>query len=62
MECESRPGLGCLVFGTRSCSHRSALSKRLPRWLHIKFTIELWWVIIAVVPVLLSWKWFVELL
>ncbi|RWA02998.1 hypothetical protein EKO27_g12107, partial [Xylaria grammica] len=28
LECESRPGLGCLVFGTAACIHRRSLAQR----------------------------------
>ncbi|KAH6895647.1 hypothetical protein B0T10DRAFT_478553 [Thelonectria olida] len=62
MECESRPGLGCLVYGTRTCSHRSVLARRVPRWLQLKFTIELWWILLALVPVIFAWVWLAELI
>lgn len=62
MECESRPGLGCLVYGTRACSHRSKASRRVPRWLKAKLTVELWWVLLALIPVLCGWMWMAELL
>ncbi|KAF4976996.1 hypothetical protein FZEAL_6416 [Fusarium zealandicum] len=61
IECESRPGLGCLVYGTDTCSHRSRFSKRLPRWLKVKLTVEVWWVILAIVPILSCWMWMAEL-
>lgn len=57
IECESRPGLGCLVYGTTTCSHRA---KRPSRWrsgLQAKFTIELWWLLLALVPVFCGWIW-----
>ncbi|KAM5347902.1 hypothetical protein ACJ41O_007726 [Fusarium nematophilum] len=60
IECESRPGLGCLVYGTRTCSHRSAISRRLPRWLQVKLTVELWWVLLAIIPILSCWMWLAE--
>lgn len=62
MECESRPGLGCLVYGTRTCAHRSVLSRRVPRWLQLKFTIELWWILLALVPVMFGWVWLAEMI
>ena len=61
VECESRPGLGCLVYGTRRCSHRSLLSRALPRWMQIKLTIEVWWIVLALIPIVFCWVWLVEL-
>lgn len=58
MECESRPGLGCLVFGTTKCAQRRS---RWRRWMSIKLTVELWWVILALVPVVFLSSWLVEL-
>ncbi|KAM4054547.1 F-box domain-containing protein [Hirsutella rhossiliensis] len=61
VECESRPGLGCLVHGTRACSHRS---KRPSRWrsgLHTKLTVELWWLLLALVPILGGWLWMTQI-
>lgn len=55
MECESRPGLGCLVYGTDQCSHPPKFSTRLKRWLRIQFTIDLRWVLLALVPLLIGW-------
>ncbi|KAF3026683.1 hypothetical protein E8E14_014610 [Neopestalotiopsis sp. 37M] len=40
MECESRPGLGCLVYGTHTCLHRPQLKSRWAKWLRKQFTIE----------------------
>ncbi|KAH6958466.1 hypothetical protein DER45DRAFT_224089 [Fusarium avenaceum] len=61
VECESRPGLGCLVYGTRTCSHRSLLSKTLPRWMQVKLTIEVWWIVLALIPIVSCWVWLAEL-
>ncbi|EGU79153.1 hypothetical protein FOQG_05654 [Fusarium oxysporum f. sp. raphani 54005] len=61
VECESRPGLGCLVYGTKTCSHRSLLSRTLPRWMQIKLTIEIWWILLALVPIFSCWVWLAEL-
>ncbi|KAK0636490.1 hypothetical protein B0T17DRAFT_613212 [Bombardia bombarda] len=55
MECESRPGLGCLIYGTSTCTHRRKLSMRLRRWLGIRFTIEIWRVLLALVPIVVAW-------
>ncbi|CAM1511758.1 Fc.00g092710.m01.CDS01 [Cosmosporella sp. VM-42] len=62
MECESRPGLGCLVYGTSTCSHRSTAAQRVPRWLKAKLTVELWWVLLAFIPLMFCWMWMAELL
>jgi hypothetical protein len=61
MECDSRPGVGCLVFSTKTCVHRKRRS-RWRRWASFKFTIELWWVLLALVPLVLFSSWLVELL
>nr|XP_036581251.1 F-box domain-containing protein [Colletotrichum truncatum]KAF6789519.1 F-box domain-containing protein [Colletotrichum truncatum] len=60
MECESRPGLGCLVYGTAVCSHRRRIGARCQRWLRRRLTVELWWVLIALVPILFCWLWMAE--
>jgi len=62
IECESRPELGCLVYGTRVCAHRRKPSQKIKRWLRSKLTVELWWILLAVViPLVLSWLWMAEL-
>ncbi|UZP45698.1 hypothetical protein NXS19_013510 [Fusarium pseudograminearum] len=61
VECESRPGLGCLVYGTKTCSHRSLMSRKLPRWMQVKLTIEVWWIVLALVPIIFCWIWLAEL-
>ncbi|PNY23216.1 Uncharacterized protein TCAP_06850 [Tolypocladium capitatum] len=55
LECESRPSLGCLVYGTKTCSHRANRPSRWRLGLQAKFTIELWWLLLALVPVLCGW-------
>lgn len=55
LECESRPGLGCLVYGTPACSHRRRLAERCKRWLRARLTVEVWWIVVAVVVVILAW-------
>lgn len=54
MECESRPGLGCLVFGTAICTHKPQKRQSWARWLRLQVTIELWWVL-SVFVLLLGW-------
>jgi len=51
MECESRPGLGCLVMGTSTCAHLRRRS-RFQRWFRTRLTLELWWVLLALGPIL----------
>ncbi|KAK8051725.1 hypothetical protein PG993_003110 [Apiospora rasikravindrae] len=60
MECESRPGLGCLVYGTTSCAHRPQLQHRWKKWLRLQLTVELWWVLLALLPIALGWMWMLE--
>ncbi|ETS82867.1 hypothetical protein PFICI_04743 [Pestalotiopsis fici W106-1] len=62
MECESRPGLGCLVYGTHTCLHRPQLRSRWAKWLRAQFTIEAWWVLLALMPIFLGWFYIVDLL
>ncbi|EPE06608.1 f-box domain-containing protein [Ophiostoma piceae UAMH 11346] len=61
IECESRPGLGCLIYDTATCVHRRRGLSSLNFWLRRRLTIEMWWVLLALVPVVLSWMWLVEL-
>lgn len=55
IECESRPGLGCLIYGTSTCPQRRKLGSRVKRWLRTRLTFEMWWVLLALVPVVLGW-------
>ncbi|KXJ88119.1 hypothetical protein Micbo1qcDRAFT_166767 [Microdochium bolleyi] len=55
LECETRPGVGCLVYGTTTCTHRRKLSERWKRWLRARLTIEVWWIAAAVAAVVLAW-------
>ncbi|KAH8680586.1 hypothetical protein BX600DRAFT_1581 [Xylariales sp. PMI_506] len=61
MECNSRPGLGCLVFGTSICTRRPQFKDRCARWLRSQLTIELWWILLALVPITVGWIWMWEL-
>ncbi|KAI1170638.1 F-box domain-containing protein [Nemania sp. FL0916] len=61
LECDSRPGLGCLVFGTKTCVHRRSLGQRCQRWLRSHLTIEFWWFVLALLPVCLGCVWMAEL-
>ncbi|KAH0491025.1 hypothetical protein TgHK011_002471 [Trichoderma gracile] len=56
IECESRPGLGCIIYGTATCPNRRRRGVRAwQRWLGTKLTIELRWVLLAVLVLLCSW-------
>jgi len=57
IECESRPGLGCLIYGTSTCLERRKLGSRLRRWLHLRLTFEMWWLLLALAPIVLCWVW-----
>lgn len=58
IECESRPGLGCLVYSTPECAHRK---DRWRRWMRRQITLEIWWILLAVIPLLMGWLWMTEL-
>lgn len=62
MECESRPGVGCLVYDTAVCTYKPRGSRRVSRWLRAQLTVELWWVLLAAVPLLFCWLWMAEIL
>lgn len=36
IECESRPGLGCIVYGTRTCPHARKLKTRVKKWMRAR--------------------------
>ncbi|KAL6799928.1 hypothetical protein J3E68DRAFT_396965 [Trichoderma sp. SZMC 28012] len=55
IECESRPGLGCIIYGIPTCPNRRRGMKAWQRWLETKFTIELRWVLVALLVALCSW-------
>ncbi|KAM0522549.1 hypothetical protein ACHAPE_002141 [Trichoderma viride] len=55
IECESMPGLGCIIYGTPTCPNRKRGMKAWQRWLETKFTIELRWVLVALLVLLFSW-------
>ncbi|KAK3337828.1 hypothetical protein B0H65DRAFT_435149 [Neurospora tetraspora] len=59
-ECESRPGLGCLVYSTSTCLHRRKLGSRVKRWMRLKLTIDIPLLILALLVVLGAW-WAVPL-
>ncbi|KAK0620547.1 hypothetical protein B0T14DRAFT_391631, partial [Immersiella caudata] len=55
IECESRPGLGCLINGTAVCPQARKLNTRLKKWLRVRLSIEVWGLLLAMVPLLLGW-------
>ena len=57
IECESRPGLGCLIYGTSACPQRRKIGSRVKRWMRMRLTFEMWWLLLALVPVVLCWVW-----
>lgn len=61
VECESRPGLGCLVYATPQCAYRRDWRTAWRRWMRRQITVEIWWVVLAVVPLILGWLWMAEL-
>jgi hypothetical protein len=70
IECESRPGLGCLIYGTRTCPHARKLKTRVKRWLRVFLGYDVvagsssvrWVLLLLVVPLLLSWVWLAALM
>jgi hypothetical protein len=61
IECESRPGLGCLIYGTRICAHRRKLTTRVKRIFHPSSTWQgrCAWFFVAMLPLI---YWLIEAL
>lgn len=59
IECESRPGLGCLIYGTATCPHARRLRTRMKKWVRMHELARAPWTLMlaALVPVLLMWVW-----
>ncbi|KAK4228539.1 hypothetical protein QBC38DRAFT_454124 [Podospora fimiseda] len=65
VECESRPGLGCLIYGTKECPNARRLRTRLKRWVSVRMLEEtgrmrIWLaglVVLVVIPAVLGWAW-----
>lgn len=58
IECESRPGLGCLIYGTRTCPHARKLKTRLRKWARGRSLDPVrWMLIMSLVPMALGWVW-----
>lgn len=54
VECESRPGLGCLIYGTAECAQSRKFKVRVKRWMRTRVSVELWGLVVAVVVGLLG--------
>ncbi|PSR90650.1 hypothetical protein BD289DRAFT_365808 [Coniella lustricola] len=61
IECETRPGLGCLVYNTPQCAHRRDWKKR---WAYRRqqITPDAWWILLAALRLLMAWLWMAEFL
>ncbi|KAK4099393.1 hypothetical protein N658DRAFT_540606, partial [Parathielavia hyrcaniae] len=35
IECESRPGLGCLIYGISTCPHARKVKTRVKKWMRM---------------------------
>jgi hypothetical protein len=58
IECESRPGLGCLIYGTRTCSHARKLKTRFKKWARGRVLHPVRWVLlVSLLPVIIGWLW-----
>lgn len=63
VECESRPGLGCLIYGTRECEHARRLGTRLKRWIRMPSwgarakVVAALLVVLVVIPAVMGWAW-----
>ncbi|KAI1817542.1 hypothetical protein GGS20DRAFT_532654 [Poronia punctata] len=59
LECESRPGLGCLVLGTTACGYYRGLRKRCKRWvLWHHQALEFWGILLfSLFPILIGYYW-----
>ena len=63
IECEARPDLGCIVYGTLVCPHQpTTAAARWRRWVRRKLTIELWLLPLVLVPLMICWVWMAELI
>ncbi|KAL2164883.1 hypothetical protein VTH06DRAFT_179 [Thermothelomyces fergusii] len=61
LECESRPGLGCLIYGTRTCPQARKLKTRVKKWMRLYATDRRQWAMFLVwlIPLLIGWVWMV---
>ncbi|AEO66428.1 e39c7567-572b-4603-b171-c21ad213ae1e [Thermothielavioides terrestris] len=62
MECESRPGLGCLIYGTSTCPQARKLKTRVKKWWRGTRARDRtrWMLLLAsLVPLFIGWAWMV---
>jgi hypothetical protein len=61
IECESRPGLGCLIYGTSTCSHARKLKTRVKKWMRTPSADRARWVLLlaSLVPLIFGWVWMI---
>ena len=57
IECETRPGLGCVVLSTPTCPHRRSALVRWRNWLRATLTVELWWLFLMAIPSIICGVW-----
>jgi hypothetical protein len=58
MECECKPNIGCLVYGTPKCLHRRrGLKVRMHRMVRRWLRVEVWNLLVALAAVLLGVLW-----
>jgi hypothetical protein len=61
IECESRPGLGCLIYGTATCPHARQLRTRFKKWMRMHPVDRARWLLLlaSLVPLIVGWVWMV---
>ncbi|KAK4118094.1 hypothetical protein N657DRAFT_584246, partial [Parathielavia appendiculata] len=60
IECDSRPGLGCLIYGSSTCPHARKITARVKKWMRMHSSAERtrWGLFLAsLVPPLVRWVW-----
>lgn len=61
IECESRPGLGCLIYGTSTCPHARKLRTRVKKWMRALPVDQVRWALLvaSLVPLIVGWVWMI---
>jgi hypothetical protein len=61
IECESRPGLGCLIYGTTTCPHARKLRTRVKKWMRARPVDQMRWALLlaSLVPLVVGWVWMI---
>ncbi|KAK4153007.1 hypothetical protein C8A00DRAFT_34265 [Chaetomidium leptoderma] len=64
IECESRPGLGCLIYGTTTCPHARQLKTRFKKWMRAHPVDQARWVLLlaSLVPFVVGWAWMIGMM